>query len=241
MRKRIRRSPIFTLVPDQPLIELVAYYDEFREYYPQCEMATKRWFVQNVREDWVIFDCGANIGYFSILFARLAPSGQVYAFEPTNTYQMLLANLAHHQIKNVMPLQLALGDKCGQIEDTLFQIWGHKPEKRVYTFTTIDQFVESHYLSRLNCIKIDVDSFDFEVLRGAERTLLKFNPFVMVELNHALSQRNQSVTQALEWLIGLGYEGGIVFDYDNFLFTRSNEFNKQKAGLPQIRIFFNQH
>ena len=40
--------------------------------------------------------------------------------------------------------------------------------------------------------KYDVDSFDFEVLRGAERTLLRRNPVVVVELNHALAKRNQS-------------------------------------------------
>ena len=38
-----------TAVPGRPAIELVAYYEEFRDYYPQCELETKRWFVENVQ------------------------------------------------------------------------------------------------------------------------------------------------------------------------------------------------
>jgi FkbM family methyltransferase len=234
------RPPVFTQVPGLPPIELVAYYDEFRDYYPECEMNTKGWFVRNVRLDWVILDCGANIGYYTILFARLAPEGRVYSFEPTITYEMLLTNLAHHQINNVTPLKLALGKSTGQIEDSIFRIWGKEPEKMVYSFTTIDDFIATNQLRRLDCIKIDVDSFDFEVLQGARETLIKHDPFVVVELNHALSRRNQSVPQALEWLAGMGYKTAFSLDYDNFLLKRNlQSVNTGTNGL-QIIIQFGQ-
>src|SRR5262245_36732941 len=63
--------PIYTHVPGAPPIELVDYYPEFASYYPECELQTKRWFVENVKSDWTIFDAGANVGYYSILFSRL--------------------------------------------------------------------------------------------------------------------------------------------------------------------------
>src|SRR5689334_25230754 len=66
-------KPLYTLVPGAQPIELIDYNPSFADYYPECELQTKRWFVENVGKDWVIFDVGANIGYYSILFSRLAP------------------------------------------------------------------------------------------------------------------------------------------------------------------------
>ena len=73
---------VFTLVPDHRPIELVAYYPEFVDCYLECELQTKRWFVENMRRDWVCFDVGANIGYYSILFSRLAPEGEFMPSSP---------------------------------------------------------------------------------------------------------------------------------------------------------------
>lgn len=237
-KTRAGKPPVYTNIPGLAPIELVAYYDEFKSYYPNCELETKSWFVRNVRKDWTIIDCGANIGYYTILFARLAPEGHIYAFEPTSTYDMLLTNLAHHKITNVTPVKLAVGKRTGGIVDAIFRVWGHAPEKMAYPFITIDDFMRENNLTRLDCMKIDVDSFDFEVLQGAKETLMKYDPFVVVELNHALSQRNQSVPQALEWLAGLNYRRTYSLDYDNFLLKRNFQPDSEEAHKLQITILF---
>ncbi|MFB3786089.1 MAG: FkbM family methyltransferase [bacterium] len=226
------QPPIYSHVPGLPPIELVAYYDEFVNYYPRCEMETKQWFVEHIQPDWTILDCGANIGYYTILFAQQAHLGQVHAFEPTRTVEMLKTNLRHHRIANVTVHTEALGNKTGRSLDGIYRIWGAEPERDVYSFTTIDDFVRTQALARVDCIKIDVDSFDFEVLRGARQTLVDFDPYVMVELNHALSRRGQSNAEALEWLAGLGYEEAQVFDHENFLLKRGE---KQPAA-PSARM-----
>lgn len=238
MWRKPKKKPICMEVPGQAPIELVEYYQEFSRYYPTCEMATKRWFVDHVGKDWVILDCGANIGQFSILFSRLAPQGKVYAFEPTSTISMLQANLDHHGVTNVSLVNVALGKASGKRKDGIYRVWGEKPEKRVYPFLTIDDFVEQNGLSRVDCIKIDVDSFDFEVLQGSVKTLMRFNPYVMVELNHALSRRNQSNTQALEWMAGLGYTNAMVLDYDNFLFKRGPAMPSGPANSLSMSLVF---
>lgn len=212
---------ISTYVPKFGEIDLISYYDNFKDYYPNCEPETKQWFVENIKEDWVILDCGANIGYFSILFSKLARFGHIYAFEPTTTISMLRDNLSYHNINNVTTIQCALGRTSGTKVDKIFRIWGNAPEQQEYPFVSIDDFVEGNHIPKIDCIKIDVDSFDFEVLQGAEQTLLKHDPYVMVELNHALSKRDQANTQALEWLAHLGYSSAIVLDDDNFLLKRT--------------------
>ncbi len=212
---------ISTNVPNFGQIDLISYYDDFKDYYPNCELATKQWFVENIEEDWIILDCGANIGYFSILFSKLAKNGHVYSFEPTSTITMLQDNLAYHKVTNVTPVQCALGKRSGTTIDKIFRIWGNDPEQQAYPFISIDDFIRGNNISKVDCIKIDVDSFAFEVLQGAEQTLLAHDPYVMVELNHALNKRNQANTQALEWLASLGYASAIVLDDDNFLLKRA--------------------
>jgi FkbM family methyltransferase len=214
------RDPVATTIPGRDPIELVAYYEAFRDYYPYCELETKRWFVDHVRADWWIFDIGANIGYYSILFSQLAPAGRVFAFEPTATAQMLRANLAHNAVGNAEVHEVALAATTGVREDRIFRLWGTEGEVKTYPFYAFDDFVARQGIERVDCLKIDVDSFDFEVLRGAERTLAERNPVVVVELNHALGHRNQGVGEALAWLARRGYRKALVLDNDNFVLQR---------------------
>jgi FkbM family methyltransferase len=214
------RAPIVTRVPGHRDIELVRYYDQFLGYYENCEPETKRWFVEHAQPHWVTLDCGANVGYYSILFSRLCPSGRVYAFEPTETADMLFDNLRHcGALDKVEILRVAVGAKCGSFEESVFRIWGQKADRRPYPFTTIDAFVGQRQL-RVDAIKIDVDSFDLEVLQGAQQTLLEQDPYVMVELNDALHLRRQSVPEALYFMAKRGYQMCEIYDRENFLFKR---------------------
>ncbi len=224
-----------TLIPNQEPIELISYYEEFAWYYPNCEPETKQWVVDSVKKDWNILDIGANIGYYSILFSRMAPQGKVYAFEPTSTYDMLLKNLAHHKVRNIQTEQLALGKTTGNQEERIYRIWGNDPEVSVYPFTTIDEYTERTHLPKLDLIKIDVDSFDFEVLQGAEKSLERYNPVVMVELNHALARRNQSPIEAFKWLSARGYQDALVLDNENFILQRGRTPDN---AIPGIKVFY---
>ena len=212
---------IQTMVPGAPSIELVAHYPEFRDYYPECELETKHWMVQNVQPDWYCFDIGANIGYYSILLSRLAPSGHVWAFEPTTTFEMLHQNLTHHGCTNVTTVQIALGEQEGDLEEDIYRIWGAAPERRNYPFSTFDKEVAHFGLDRLDCVKIDVDGFDLEVLHGATESLVHFNPWLIVELNDkTLTTRGHTVVESLEWLRNQGYRDWIVLDDENHVLRR---------------------
>lgn len=224
--------PIIKLTtPGGPSAELVAYYDEFATYYAQAEPDTRAWCVTQVKRDWVCFDVGANVGTYATLLSALA--GRVHAFEPTETAEMLRANLAHNKCANVDVHQIALGRDAGALEESIFRIWGKDPERKTYPFATVDQMVRELNLERLDLLKIDVDSFDFEVLQGAVETLKRFNPYIIVELNHALAKRNQTVNAALAWLSGQGYDGALVLDEENFILKRG----EQRATAPTFSLW----
>lgn len=231
------QEPLCTLVPGAQPVELVAYYEEFRRYYPGCELATKAWVVRHAQPDWVVLDCGANVGYYAVLFARLCPRGVVHAFEPTDTIRMLERNVAHAGVTNVRPHRLALGKRSGVRRDRVYRVWGHDPDVGDYPFTTVDDFVEAEKLARVDCLKIDVDSFDFEVLQGSVATLRRFNPWLIVELNHALSRRGQNNLEALEWLTAQGYGEALVLDHDNFIVRRGEAVVAGEAG-PTLSLRF---
>jgi len=233
----MKRDTVATTIPGRDPIELVAYYEEFRDYYPHCELETKHWFVEHVRADWWIFDIGANIGYYSILFSQLAPGGRVFAFEPTATAEMLRANLRHNAIGNAEIYEVALAATTGEREDRIFRMWGTDGEIKTYSFYALDDFITQHRIERVDCLKIDVDSFDFEVLRGAERTLAERNPVVVVELNHALGLRNQGVGEALAWLARRGYRKALVLDNDNFVLQRDDGISTV-SGAASLALTF---
>ncbi len=210
-----------TRIPGRQDIELPSFYESFAWYYPDCELQTKSWVVKNAQPDWVYIDCGANIGYYSILFSQLSPEGMVHAVEPTSTVEMLSRNIAHNKCDNIVVHNTAVGKLSGRRVEKIYRIWGTPPEEVEYDFITIDSLVEKSGVNKLDCLKIDVDSFDFEVLMGAEKTLERFDPWLVVELNHALSLRCQSNMEALLWLQKRGYLNCLVLDHDNFILRRS--------------------
>ncbi|MGI9254419.1 MAG: FkbM family methyltransferase, partial [Thermomicrobiales bacterium] len=213
-------SPLESMVPGAEPVRLVVWYPEFRDYYPACEMETKGWVQRHARPDWVVLDVGANVGIYTLLASRLAPEGHVHAFEPTSTAAMLASNLAAAGAENVTIHQIAVGSRSGEAEEPIYRIWGQDPERMVYPFTTIDDFVREQGLTRLDLIKIDVDGFDFEALQGARETLERFDPWVIVELNETLATRGVAAADALAWLAALGYAEAVELDIDNFLLRR---------------------
>ncbi len=175
---------------------------------------------------------GANIGYYSCLFGKMAHAGKVVAYEPTHTSRLLEQNLSANQVSNVEISQCALGVAEGNLQESIFRIWGKAPEVKVYKFSTVDLEMKRLEWDRLDLLKIDVDSFDFEVLQGSGWTLDKFNPWVLVELNHALAKRNQGVNEALNWLALKGYQEALILDDENFLLRHSGrERPLSQAGI----------
>jgi FkbM family methyltransferase len=227
-----------TAIPGREPIELISFYDELRDYYAQCELETKRWFVDHIRPDWWIFDIGANIGYYTILFGQLAPRGRVFAFEPTATTAMLRTNLEHNGIRNAEIHEVALGATTGERSDRIYRLWGSDGEVKSYPFYRLDDFIDRHRIDRVDCLKIDVDSFDFEVLRGAEQTLLERNPVIVVELNHALAKRDQSAGEALAWLAERGYRKALVLDHDNFVLQRGTDALAGLDSCASLELLF---
>lgn len=143
----------------------------------------------------VIMDIGANIGCTALLFGEL--SRQVYAFEPSQTtFAFLEQNILKSGLKNIFPQNIGLGAEPGEytltfaptnrsggfVSNQTQACGGHTVEKIV--IRQMDEVLRSLNLSTVDFIKIDVEGFEGQVLRGGVQTLSTHRPVVVLELNH---------------------------------------------------------
>lgn len=128
-----------------------------------------------------VVDCGANIGYFTLIFARLVgPRGRVFAFEPEPTNHRLLArNIASNGYGNVTTAQQALSRVAGEATLHLAQdnLGDHRlgpvrDSRRVISVpvTTLDSSCAAR-AERIDFLKMDVQGREPAVLDGAHELL----------------------------------------------------------------------
>lgn len=179
-----------------------------RNYRDGHEADLFRCLRQIVRPGDTVIEVGASVGIFTVLLARwLAPNGRIFAFEPAPMAKAALGdhlNLNHVEgIVTVIPD--ALSDSAGQArfyvegtsgQNTLSATHSRLPNAECISVAvnTLDAFCQAKDV-KPNLIKIDVEGFEFHVLRGGLRSLLADAPFVVVEF-HPMLWAETGVTQS---------------------------------------------
>ena len=135
----------------------------------------------------VVCDIGAFIGDHTIFYSNaVGEKGKVYAFEPSKeAFECLDYNLNYKP--NTFVYNMALGNTKGyvstnEVEDNAGMNFITESEKGVI-LDTLDNFVENNNITQIDFIKIDVEGYELEVLKGAEKSINKFKPTLLIELN----------------------------------------------------------
>ncbi len=149
--------------------------------------------VKYIGPEWVVYDIGANYGIHTLLMARLAYSGCVYAFEPIpQILSALRENVSLNRFDNVICVPLAISDRVGSCS---FVAGHHRGaghlidnsvvEENAITVKTItlDKFVFDEGHDKPNLIKIDVEGAESRVLLGAAQILREARPILLVDLH----------------------------------------------------------
>ncbi|NML37262.1 FkbM family methyltransferase [Chitinophaga sp. G-6-1-13] len=138
-----------------------------------------------IKDGDVVIDAGAWVGDFSSLAAFYG--AKVYAFEPeVSNFRQLkkTSRLMGHD--RIIPVQQGLSDKAGTAGMTLYDIGnsaayritgnGEREQKDEVSLTTLDDFVGTHGLSKIDFIKADIEGYERNLLKGARETLRTFAP-----------------------------------------------------------------
>lgn len=191
----------------------------------------------------VVIDIGAFIGTHSVSFARkTGPKGFVYCLEPQRTaFNILSANLALNNLYNVKCFNVAAGEKKGMA--FLPVLDPSRPQN--FGALSIDRYnqgepvpiiaIDDLALKNCHLMKIDIEGYEARVLRGAKKTITKFEPVLYVENN-----REETSRATIEALIDLKYDCWWHFlEYynpDNFFKNKKNVFEKVQLESNMICI-----
>lgn len=141
---------------------------------------------KHIKENAVILDIGANIGNHTIFFAKECKAQKIYSFEPTQkTFQILKENIRINRLDNmVVAINAALGDKDTHV-DVIVDVkdaGSNHVEENMNGDTVMNSLDSLRIDDRIDFVKIDVEGYEYEVLRGAEKTISKDRPDIFIEI-----------------------------------------------------------
>lgn len=167
-------------------------------------------------------DGGAHVGTWSVALAKRFI--RVVAFEPMQeTFDCLTTNLTERKVSNVKPIRAALGcirGTCTLIKDSTRAGNSGACHLSIGRGTpALLQRLDDFKLSDVDFIKLDVEGYEEEALRGCVQTIYTSYPTIMVECKEFKPQRSRGVAGTVAFLHSLGYKevGGVrndrVFNY----------------------------
>lgn len=167
----------------------------------------------------VILDIGANIGNHTVFFSKICNAEKVYAFEPiAETYDTLCRNISlNHIEKRVVAYNVALGNVTGKAKIKKFDshnIGGTQIEE-VDDGNIVMKKLDDYEFERIDFVKIDVEGYEYNLLRGAESTLSNHSPIIFIEIF------DDRFSQVDELLRSYGYtDSYAVGSSNNFIYKK---------------------
>lgn len=159
----------------------------------------------------VVYDIGANVGYFSLLATVLVGlEGRVYAFEPLpRNIEFLHKHIRLNKLNNVEVIEAAVSDHEGEASFDLgaSSAMGHLAESGEITvqMVSLDQLLLANKLQPPDYMKVDVEGAEFDVLNGARGLLEKYHPTLFLD-----THQRESHFPTIALLEQLGYEFTIL-------------------------------
>jgi FkbM family methyltransferase len=178
----------------------------------------------SLREGGVVLDVGAHIGYFTLKSAmRVGEHGRVVAFEPNpRTMETLRANVAANHAANVTIVPVACTDS-----ETTLKFYDAAPRhnsgasslshanvgRQSHELTVrgrpIDEVLRELGIQRVDAMKVDVEGAELWARRGAQETLRRFHPKIVIEaIPEVLAGMDTTVEQLFSFLKQMGYTRG---------------------------------
>lgn len=189
-----------------------------------------------LKEDDTFIDVGSNEGFFSVLGSKLCgDKGKVYAIEPQKRlWNVIIMNSLLNNCMNIQVIPFGLGSSDKETYINLYSSLntGASTYSSFYNFTIsfkrirrllygrqksktikLDNF-ENVFPTKIKLLKIDIEGFEFEALRGSKRLLLnRAFENILVEFHpEVLSTLGQSEADIHQYLEEFGYSKKYITD-----------------------------
>ncbi|BDB67093.1 hypothetical protein Hc94105_1304 [Helicobacter cinaedi] len=201
-----------------------------------------------VKDEYVIFDVGGNIGWYSIALAKAKRNLIIHAFEPIpSTYEQFVANAQYNGVQITIN-NCALFDKQCDLKFYVYeQDFGNasatimheeKDNKEIICkTTTLDMYAKEQNLTRLDFIKCDIEGAEFFALKGGLKTLEQYKPILFVEmLRKWAGKYNYHPNDIIDLLGSLGYMCYFVCHRESTL--KLTRLEKMTEETRETNFFF---
>lgn len=167
-----------------------------------------------------VVDVGAHVGFFTVRAARaVGAGGRVYSLEPDPaTFGRLERNVRANGLSHVSVFQCAVSNYEGRLS---FLSDAHSTESRASTkpadnrilvpCITLDAFVRQQGIDRIDCLKIDAELSELQILECAQERALPQSRAVIVEIHDYRWVPTVDATMARSGLTKVREHNGVHF------------------------------
>lgn len=210
-RVRYRKNIRLDLQIDDWIQQIIYFLGEYEE-------AEIRFVESRLQPGDVFVDAGANFGLFSLAAARRTGSeGRVYAFEPyTPNYHRLVHHVKLNALSRIITERMALSQHEGTVavgverseynSGMASMFAGDDAASEMVQTIRLDTYLENHQERSVRMIKIDLEGAEYAALEGMKRTLAKYHPDVLIEIDPRMQAKAGVAPGSVEKLLQeLGY------------------------------------
>jgi len=214
-------------------------------YYDGCfEPKTVAVINKYVKRGMTVLDIGANVGCHTLRLAKLVgQDGKVIAFEPlTVVFTKLKCNLELNSFSNVTLEKIALSNEnrdnqavhfyanwplYSDSHNELHPVHCGRPTEEMINFVTLDDYVQSKEIKKIDFIKLDVDGHEYKVIQGGINSIKTFKPIMIIEFcRYTLMEFNDSLEDLIDLLTSIGY---YFYSVENF-----QQYDSKEALLNTV-------
>jgi FkbM family methyltransferase len=218
----LRRERVRVRISEPPIdlyVKANTIFSWHLRKYHQWEPDITQWMTAAFAGQRIVFiDVGANLGWFSCVMAKICkPDSYIMAIEPGEAnLPFLTENIAHNSIKNIRVIERAMGARQGTallnsgppgnpgMHSIVKMEHLSHDDAQLVNVSTLDAECQT-IPGNIDLIKIDVEGYELDVLRGGEATLKRTNTIVLEYSPTFLRAAGNEPFALIEFLRDLGF------------------------------------
>ncbi len=200
------------------------------------EETLTKFVINEIKKGDVVLDVGANIGYYTLIFAKIVgENGHVFAFEPEpSNFNLLKKNVMVNNYRNVSLEKIVISNKNGNTK--LYLSKTNAGSHRIYLSNTVknnfinvemktlDEYFKNNSIrDKISFIKMDVEGSEIGVIKGMNSILENKKLTVMLEFD---PRQIKNYGASPEDLLNILANHGFSFSYED----------KQKCRLEKCKM-----